>query len=607
MASMPHESTSAFPFEDRTDFDDADRGFVGALVPAQVTAADGRVVWDNDAYDFLAGECPDTAHPSLWRQGQLCARQGLYEVTPGIYQVRGLDISNMTIVEGDTGVIVIDPLTCKETAAAAVALYRHHRGDRPMRGLIYTHAHADHYGGAKGVLVDDVPILAPHGFVEAAVSENVYAGPAMTRRSMYMYGALLPKGPAGQIGSGLGQTVPIGTVGLVPPTVEITRTGQEEVIDGVVFRFQITPGTECPAEMNFLLPQRRALCMAENATHNLHNLLTLRGALVRDPRVWARYLNEAIALFCDDIDVSFASHHWPTWGRDRVVTYLSQQRDLYAYLHDQTLRLMNQGHTGIEIAEMLDLPPALEAAWHTHGYYGSVSHNVKAIYQRYMGWFDGNPASLWQHPPVERATRYLECMGGADAVIEHATRYVARGDLRFAVQLLNDVVFAEPDNDAARQALAGVYEQLGHGAENGTWRNFYLMGALELRQGISQRPPGSSNLDMVAALSIEQLFDAVAIRVDGPRAWDEQLTIDWNFSDLGETYRTSLSNGVLVQQPDPPAADVDLTLTLTKAQLLRVVFGRQLDGVAHEGDLDAVERLLGLLDRAATNFPIVTP
>ncbi len=380
-------------FSDTTDFEDADRGFVDRLDPRTVTDGDGRVVWDMQEYSFLNGDCPDTADPSLWRQSQLCAKDGLYEVTEGIYQLRGIDLSNMTIVEGETGILVIDPLISQETAAAALALYRKNRGDRPVTGMIYTHSHIDHFGGVVGVLPDgrgDVPILAPEGFLEHAVAENVYAGTAMGRRATYMYGALLPKGPRGHVGAGLGTNVSSGVPGLIPPTVDITHTGQEETVDGIRIIFQVTPGTEAPAEMNFLFPDHRALCMAENATHNLHNLLTLRGALVRDPRAWSRYLDQAIEMFDGGYDVAFASHHWPTWGRDRVVKYLSEQRDLYQYLHDQTLRMLNSGLTGLEIAENFPMPPALESAWHTRGYYGSVSHNVKAIYQRYMGWFDGN-------------------------------------------------------------------------------------------------------------------------------------------------------------------------------------------------------------------------
>jgi len=605
---MSHTTTSELPFHDRTDFTDADRGFLGALDPCVITDATGRVVWDNDAYAFLAGECPETAHPSLWRQGQLVARQGLYEVCDGIFQVRGLDLSNMTLVEGESGVIVIDPLISAETAAAALALYRSHRGDRAVTAVIYTHAHVDHFGGVRGVLDGEVPILAPQGFMESAVSENVYAGVAMSRRAVYMYGAALEKGPAGQIGCGLGMTNSTGSVGLVAPTVDITHTGQEEVLDGVRIVFQLTPGTECPAEMNFAFPDRRALCMAENATRNLHNLVTLRGAQVRDARVWASYLDDAIDLFVGTIDVAFASHHWPTWGSSRVVEYLSLQRDLYAYLHDQTLRLMNTGLNGAEAAEVLAMPPALEKAWHTHGYYGSVSHNVKAVYQRYLGWFDGNPARLWAHPPVESSTRYIECMGGSDAVVARADTYAAEGDLRFAAELLDRVVFADPDHPGARQRLAQVYEQLAYGAENGTWRNFFLMGAHELRHGVDPSPATVGSAELLSALTVGQLLDAIAIRINGPKAWDERLTIDWRFTDLQQTHRASLGNGALTHRlVGDDVAPADLTLTLTKPQMLGVLIGAGLEGVRTEGDLGVVARLLAVVEAPDPNFAVVTP
>lgn len=605
------ENVDSLPFADRSDFEDAHRGFLGAMKPCVVTDAEDAVVWDNDAYGFLDAGCPSTANPSLWRQSQLVARQGLFEVTDGIYQVRGLDLSNMTLVEGDEGVIVIDPLISAETAAAALDLYRQHRGDRPVTGVIYTHSHVDHFGGVEGVVADadDVPILAPDGFLEHAVAENVYAGPAMARRAVYMYGAVLDKGPAGQIGCGLGMTMSTGSIGLRAPTVDITHTGQEETVDGVHILFQLTPGTEAPAEMNFLLLERRALCLAENATHNLHNLLTLRGAVVRDPRLWARYLNEAIQTFVDHADVAFASHHWPTWGRDRLVTFLTQQRDLYAYLHDQTLRLLNAGYTGSEIAETIELPPALRNAWHARGYYGSVSHNVKAIYQRYMGWFDAVPAHLWEHPPQASAKRYVDCLGGAEATLAKARDYLAAGDLRFAAQLANHVVFAEPGNNTARDLLAGIYERLGWGCENGTWRNFYLVGAAELRQGVIPAPATGGRVGMAEALTVEQIFDAVAIRIDGPRAWSEQLSIGWHFSDLDLRYRTLLSNGVLVHYADPELrpVDTDATVMLTKPQLLALLTRQSLNGTEVRGDASVLPRLLALVDRSDPNFPIVTP
>ncbi|MFB7361678.1 alkyl/aryl-sulfatase [Streptomyces hydrogenans] len=603
----------SLPFEDTTDFEDADRGFLGALVPGIVEAEDGRVVWDNDAYDFLKGDCPGTANPSLWRQAQLASKQGLYEVTEGIYQVRGLDLSNMTLVEGERGVIVVDPLISAETAAAALALYREHRGDCPVTGLIYTHSHGDHFGGARGVLPrgteEGVPILAPAGFLEHAVSENVYAGTAMTRRAVFMYGDRLPKAPDGQIGAGLGMTTSTGTLTLIPPTVDITETGQEETVDGVRIVFQLTPGTEAPSEMNFLFPDLRALCLAENATHNMHNILTLRGAVVRDSRIWSRYLDEAIDLFHGGYDVAFASHHWPTWGHDDVVRFLSEQRDLYAYMHDQTLRLLNRGLTGPEIAEELRLPPALENSWHARGYYGSLNHNVKAIYQRYLGWFNGNVATLWEHPPVELAKRYVDLAGGPRQALAKARDYIEQGDLRFAATVLNHLVFADPGDTEAKETLAGVYDRLGHGAENGPWRNFYLTSAMELRHGVNPALLDAAGPEMLMALTTGMLLDSLAIRIDGPRAWDEDLTVDLVLTDEDTRHRLTLHNGALTHrtQGGTPRTPAGLTLTLTRPQLLGVLAGQGLDGITTDGDPALLARLLSYVTDADPGFPIVTP
>ncbi|MFE4698031.1 alkyl/aryl-sulfatase [Streptomyces sp. NPDC056738] len=608
-----------FPLDDTRDLEDARRGFMGTAEDPLVRDTAGRTVWDLGAYGFLDQDCPDTANPSLWRQSRLCADHGLFQVTEGLYQVRGFDLSNMTLVEGERGVFVIDPLISAETAAAALALYRSHRGDRPVTGVLYTHSHVDHFGGVRGVLTDEdvaagVPVLAPQGFLEHAVSENVYAGTAMSRRAAYMYGAALPRGERGQVGAGLGQTTSTGTVGLIPPTLDITRTGQTETIDGIRMVFQLTPGTEAPAELNIHFPDLRALCMAENATHNLHNLLTLRGAVVRDPRVWAHYLGEAIDLFSASADVVFASHHWPVWGGERALGFLSEQRDLYAYLHDQTLRMLNQGLTGPEIAERMEMPPALERAWHTHGYYGSVSHNTKAIYQRYLGWFDGNPAHLWEHPPTDAARRYVRFMGGAEAVLRQARQSFDDGDFRWVVQVVNHVVFADPDNAEARALQADALEQLGYGSENGTWRNFFLTGAYELRHGPVGTPIETAAPDLLAALTLDQLFDALAIRVDGPRAWDAVITVRWDLTD-GQPVTQRLRNGVLTHGPTRTAqSEPDVTYTLTEADLRAVLLGligpdelAERDGVRVTGDPGALTTLLSHLATPDPDFTIVTP
>ncbi len=612
---------NSLPMSDTADLDASDRGFVAALEPGIVTDADGAVVWNNDRYDFLGGECPPTVHPSLWRQSRLVARQGLYEVVPGLYQVRGLDLSNMSIVEGDTGVIVVDPLISKETAAAGLKLYRENRGDRPVVAVIYSHCHIDHFGGVKGVTTpEDVAagrcvIIAPSGFMSHAIEENVFAGTAMARRAAYMYGAALPVGPRGAVGAGLGQTTSTGTPTLIQPTLDITTTGQIETVDGVQIEFQMTPGTEAPSEMNFYFPSYRALCMAENATHTLHNLLTLRGAVVRDPHVWSRYLNESIMLFGDRSDVVFASHHWPTWGSEQLQTFIGGQRDLYAYLHDQTLRMMNQGMTGLEIAEAMELPPKLQAAWNTHGYYGSVSHNVKAIYQRYMGWFDGNPAHLWEHPPVESAKRHVEFMGGADEAVRKARGSFDSGDYRWAAQVLNYVLFSDPDHAGARELQADTLEQLGYGSENGTWRNFFLTGAYELRNGPVGTPAQAAAPDIAAAVSVEQLLDSVAVRINGPRAWDTSLTIDWVLTDQGVTHRTTLSNGVLIHHMvaggGPPAG---ATFALTTPNMLGAVGGLvsmpdlvSSGEVRMTGDGALLGTLMACVDGTDPDFAMVTP
>jgi len=608
------ELIARLPFEDDADFAAVEKGFIGTLEDPKILNADGEVVWDASTYDFIEGDAPNSVNPSLWRQSRLVAKHGLFEVVPGLYQIRGLDLSVMSFVEGDSGVIVIDPLISKETAAAALALYRTHRGERPIVAVIHTHSHIDHFGGVQGIVsqeqVDagDVQIIAPEGLVEHAVAENVYAGTAMGRRAGYMYGAALPRGVRGAVGAGLGQTTSTGEATLLAPTLEITTTGETHTIDGVEIEFQMAPGTEAPTEMHFYIPRYEALCMAENATHTLHNLLTLRGAVVRDPHVWSQYLTEAIERFGDRAQVVFTSHHWPTWGNAEIVEFLGLQRDLYAYLHDQTLRMLNQGLTGAEIAEVIQLPPALENAWHARGYYGSVSHNVKAIYQRYMGWFDGNPARLWPHPPAALAERYVEAIGGIERVLAVAQTAYDEGDFRWAATLLDHAVFVDASDEAVRSLYANTLEQLGYGSENGTWRNFFLSGATELRGGNFGTPTVTNAPAILAQLTPEQVFDAIAITVDGPKAWDLDLAFDVTVSDLERSFHVTLRNGVLVYVEREPEADATLHLTLEKARLIRLAGGDlDPDGLSVDGDLGVLRQLFGVLSPGDPAFEIVLP
>ncbi|GAA1284191.1 MBL fold metallo-hydrolase [Streptomyces sp. NBC_01474] len=620
-------STPELDWEDTTDQVNATRGLVDKLEPCVVRNEAGRVVWDNDRWDFLnKDDCPDTVHPSLWRQSRINTAQGLFEVVPGVFQVRGLDASNMTIIEGDTGVVVVDPLTSKEVAAEALGLYARNRGERPVKAVIYTHSHGDHFGGVLGVTTKqavaagDCAVVAPDAFMHHAVSENVFAGPAMLRRAVYMYGRSLPVGADGSVGFGLGQALSTGTVGLIPPTESITGTGQELVLDGVRLIFQLTPDTEAPSEMNFYLPDHRVLLIAENVNHSLHNVLTLRGAQVRDAHAWASYITESIQLF-DEAEVLIGSHNWPTWGEDEVISVLTEQRDAYAYLHDQTVRLMNQGLTGPEIAEEIQsFPGELGKAWSVRGYYGSISHNVKAVYQRYMGWYDGNPAHLWQHPPVEQAKRYVAAIGGADATVASAREAVASGDLRWAAELLNHVLFAEPEHTAARELQIATYERLGFAQENGTWRNIYLTGAKELRGAGQERrgtgAPGKESAEMLAALTTAQIFDSMAVRLDGPRAAAHRLLLRWEFTDTDEVWTLLVGNGVLTpMRGDAPGAESpQLTLRLERATLNQVLAQRTSfpeaigsGAVTVAGDVTVLSTFYGLLEKPRRNFPIVLP
>lgn len=610
-------------WEDVRDFESASRGFIASLDDPVITNADGRPVWDLNAFPFLSEEtAPPSVNPSLWRVSRLNALyHGLFKVTDGVYQIRGFDLSVMSIIETDSGYVVIDPMISAEPARAGMDLVYQHVGRKPVVAVIYTHSHVDHWGGVKGVIDEadvkagKIKVIAPENFVEYAISENVIAGNVMSRRASYMYGNLLPKDTKGQVGAGLGQTTSVGSNSLIIPTDSITHTGQTMTIDGLDIEFQLTPDTEAPAEMNFLFPRYRALCMAENCSHTMHNLYTLRGAQVRDAKAWAYYIDEAIDYFSGRYDVVFASHHWPTWGADESTAYLKLQRDMYKYLHDETLRLANQGYTLLEIPEIIHLPAEIYRAWHNRGYYGSINHNVKAIYQRYLGFFDGNPATLHPLPPEAAGRKYVEFMGGADALLANARRAFDQGEYRWVAQVVNHLVFADPDNEAARDLQADALEQLGYQAESGPWRNFYLSAAKELRDGVIDiATPKSTNPDIVRATPLDMFFDLLAVRLIGEKAEDTVITLNAHFTDIDEQYVLRIEHGVLNYAKGRQADDADATLTTTRVVLDEVVLGeatmadKLATGQARiEGDPAKLVEFLSMLDTFEFWFNIVTP
>jgi alkyl sulfatase BDS1-like metallo-beta-lactamase superfamily hydrolase len=609
------------PFEDRRSFENAARGFIASLDPVVFTEPEtGRVTYDLSGLEFVDGDPPATVNPSLWRQSRLNAmHHGLFQVVDGIYQVRSFDLANMTAIRGDSGWVLIDPLTSSESSRAALNLINEHLGERPVSAVIITHSHVDHFMGILGVVDPDdvvegrVDVIAPEHFIREAISENVLAGNVMSRRANYMYGMMLPYSEKGFVGNGLGPAVSRGTFGMVMPTDIIKETGETRVVDGVEIEFQMTPGSEAVSEFVFFLPRFRALFMSEITSHHLHNVYTPRGAQVRDALAWSRQINESIDLFGHRLDIHLASHHWPTWGRDEALDYLKQQRDLYKYIHDQTLRLANHGYTKEEIAEVLILPDSLSRNFSNRGYYGSVSHNAKAVYVKYLGYYNGNPASLNPLPPVAAARRYVEFMGGVDEVVAKARDTFKRGDYRWTAQVLNHVVMSDPGHEAARALLADALEQLGYQAESGPWRNMYLTGAMELRHGKPESRDARAPEGVIRRLPLEYMFQAMAVRLNGPKAAGLRLMLNLEFTDIDECWLLTVENGVLNsfahrQSPDPTA-----TLRLGSIDFKLMMSGHTTAGdlmtsgaLAVEGDIAALAEFGGLFDRFDRFFSIST-
>ncbi|GHU90512.1 alkyl sulfatase [Spirochaetia bacterium] len=610
---------------DKQDFEDADRGFIACIKEREIKSSSGALIWSEDTYSFLNKNesAPDTVNPSLWRQAQLNARHGLYKVTDGIYQVRGYDVANITFIEGGNGYIIVDTLTNAESSAASVKLFYEHVGKKPVTAIIYTHSHADHWGGSEGVISKEeaaqrqVPIYAPARFMEKAVSENILAGNAMIRRGAYMFGTTLPHDERGNVDSGLGKSFSNGgAVTLIPPTITISEPKETHIIDGVEIVFTLTPETEAPAEMVLFFPALRAFCPAELCTQVLHNIYTIRGAETRDAKAWAGYINEAVYEYGGKFDVVFSTHNWPVWGSERGKEYLKKQRDIYKFIHDQTLRLANQGCTMKEIAEQLQLPKGLAEVWHTRGNYGSVSHNAKAVYNRYLGYYDGNPATLNELPPIEAAKKYIQYMGGAKNVLTHAREDFEKGEYRFAAEVLRRLLFAEPENSEALSLQADTLEQLGYAAESAPWRNAYLTGAQELRNGIGEAlvTGGAGLPGIMDSLSMSNFFDFLSVRLNYEKAEGKTLTFNFNFTDTNEQYVLTLENGVINYCLGKQAEKADTTLKIDKRSFLEVAAGKKklpaliLTGKAKaDGNPLKLAELMQLVDHFDSRFAVVLP
>jgi alkyl sulfatase BDS1-like metallo-beta-lactamase superfamily hydrolase len=610
----------SLPLADQQDFEDAKRGLVASNPDLRVSGPDGSAIWDMPSYAFIDGDAPASVNPSLWRQARLNNIHGLFEVTKGVYQLRGYDLANMSLIEGETGWIVVDPLTAEETSAKALAFAREHLGDKAVSAVIFTHSHVDHFGGVLGIISPEeveerkVPIIAPEFFVDEATSENIIAGVTMARRSLYMFGPRLPRGERGHVGSGLGKGPAYGTVGILPPTETITKTTTELTIDGVKFVFQNAPGSEAPSELTFYLPDLKTFCGAEVVSHNMHNLYTLRGAKVRDALKWSGYIDEVLALF-GDVEVYFGSHHWPIWGNERVVDFLEKQRDTYKYINDQTLRLALHGYTPREIAEQLELPESLRTSFANRGYYGTTKHNAKAVYQRYFGWYDGNPANLDPLPPAEAGARYVDLAGGAGNLLKSAEAAYDKGEYRWVAEVVNHLVFADPDNQEARDLLARAYDQLGYQAESGPWRDVYLTGAFELRHGGPDKGVNlAAAMGMIRHAPLERFLDAMAARLNAPKAEGKEMIVNLIFTDLEATYVLELKNSVLRHYKRDQHPDANATMKLTHELYLRMLTGTAgikdtlfSDDLKIEGSRLDLVGFFRLFDKPDGTFNIVLP
>ncbi len=607
------------PPEDGQDFEFAQRGFIATWPDSVIRQANGKPSFDLSGNDFIEGPAPQTVHPALWRQNRVLRAEGLFRITSGLYQVRNFDNSNVSFIETPNGWIIIDPLTVAEVARAAFDLVKKHVADKPLLAIIYTHSHSDHFAGAPGIVdpadvaSGKVKVIAPKGFVEEVVSEWMIAGTAMGRRAFYQFGYFLPRGPKGHAGMGMGTAIAAGQQGFIPPTVEIERTGQSLRIDGVELVFQMTPGAEAPAEFNIWIPSLKAICSAETATSTLHNVQTLRGAKVRDAKAWGDYLTETLRLWGAEADVIFASHHWPRFGNETIRTYLSRQRDAYKFIHDQSVRRMNMGQTPTEIAENLTMPPALRADWSVRGFYGTVSHNAKAVYDRYMGWYDGVPANLNPYPPTERAKRLIAALGGSSALHRVTRKAFASGDYRWAAELGQNGVFADPSDRVSRTLLADSYEQLGYQSESAIWRNIYLTGARELRRGSPDRVAETGPNYLMMATPLADFLDLVETTLVPEKAGETKLAFNISDTTSGEQFAVTLENAVLVSEKGQSIPGAP-TLSAAKPIILGVLFGQaKLDAMVASGrarltgDGSQIQQLVGFLSMPKLDFAIVEP